>query len=88
MILIFNQLDDYSKKKIETLINSKISKLGIHIKSIKVPEFKEINDYFHLHGSLVNYEAWQYWKGIIENNLNFIDPNVADRFLIGKNINK
>ena len=26
------------------------------------------------------------WKGIIENNLNLIDPNVADRFLIGKNM--
>ena len=29
---------------------------------IKAPELKEINDLFFVHGSLVNYEAWKYWK--------------------------
>ena len=81
----FNQLDNYSKKKID-LLNSKITRLGVRIDNIKVPEFDEINNFFHIHGSLVNYEAWRYWKGIIEYNLKFIDPNVADRFLIGKNM--
>ena len=67
-------------------MNTKIAKLGLHVENIEAPEFKEINDFFLLHGSLVNYEAWKYWKEIIENNLNFIDPNVASRFLIGKNM--
>ena len=53
---------------------------------IKAPELKEINDLFFVHGSLVNYEAWKYWQRIIENNLNMIDSNVADRFLIGRNM--
>ena len=81
----FNQLDNYSKKKIESL-NAKITKSGVCVDNIKVPEFDEINNFFNIHGSLVNYEAWRYWKGIIEYNLNLIDPNVADRFLIGKNM--
>ena len=39
----FDSLDDLSKTKIEDL-NYKIAKLGMTIKNIKVPEFKEIND--------------------------------------------
>ncbi len=81
----FNQLDNFCKKKI-VLLNTKMSRIGLHVENIEVPEFKEINDFFLFHGSLVNYEAWKYWKEIIENNLNFIDPNVAERFLIGKNM--
>ena len=52
----FDSLDDLSKTKIEDL-NYKIAKLGMTIKNIKVPEFKEINDLVSAHGSLVNYEA-------------------------------
>ena len=58
----------------------------MRVYNIKVPELKEINDLFSINGSLVNYEAWKYWKRIIENNLNLIDSNVADRFLIGRNM--
>ena len=63
-----------------------MSKLGMGVYNIKVPELKEINELFSVNGSLVNYEAWEYWKKTIENNLNLIDPNVADCFLIGKNM--
>ncbi len=82
----FEKLDNYSKGKIELLI-SNISKLGIKVENIKVPELKEINDYFSLHGPVVNYEAWKYWKRFVETKLNSIDANVSDRFLIGKSIN-
>ena len=44
--------------------------------------------FFLFNGSLVNYEAWKNWKKILENNLNVIDSNVADRFLIGRNMKK
>ncbi|MBF96076.1 MAG: Mandelamide hydrolase [Alphaproteobacteria bacterium MarineAlpha9_Bin4] len=81
----FNFLDDLSKKKIEEL-NLKISKLGILVENIKVPEFQKINDLISMHGSLVNYEAWQYWKEKIKKNLHDLDSNVADRFLIGKSM--
>ncbi len=83
--LNFEKLDNYSKSKIEILI-SNISKLGISIEYIKVPEFSEINDYFSLHGPIVNYEAWSHWKKIIYKKLEYIDPNVSDRFLIGRDI--
>ena len=81
----YSQLDSYCKKEIELLI-SKMPRLGMSVYDIKAPELKEINDLFFVHGSLVNYEAWKYWQRIIENNLNMIDSNVADRFLIGRNM--
>ena len=83
----FAFLDDLSKKKIEELYST-ISKLGISIKKIKVPEFEEINDLISSYGSLVNYEAWEFWKEKIKNNLDALDSNVADRFLIGKKMNQ
>ena len=63
-----------------------MSKLNIEVHNIKLPELKEINDLFSVNGSLVNYEAWKYWQRIIENNLNLIDSNVVDRFLIGRSM--
>ncbi len=81
--LNFSFLDDLSKQKIEELYLN-ISKLGILITKIKLPEFEEINDLISSHGSLVNYEAWKFWKEKIKNNLDLLDSNVADRFLIGK----
>ena len=82
----FDSLDDLSKTKFEEL-NLKVAKLGIIIKNIKVPEFKEVNDLISVYGSLVNYEAWKIWKEKIKDNINDLDPNVADRFLIGKRMN-
>ncbi|MEC8099662.1 MAG: amidase [Pseudomonadota bacterium] len=81
----YSQLDNYCKKKIELLIR-KMFRLNIEVHNIKLPELKEINDLFSVSGSLVNYEAWKYWKRIIEKNLNLIDSNVVDRFLIGRNM--
>ena len=56
------------------------------VKNIKVPEFEELNDLVSSYGSLVNYEAWKSWKNTISYNIKILDSNVADRFLIGKEI--
>ena len=50
-----------------------ILKINVQNKIIKVKQFSKWN--------FVNIIL-----SIIEYNLNFIDPNVADRFLIGKNM--
>ena len=79
----FSMLDDFSKGKIEELCN-KISKLGIFLKTIKIQEFEELNSLVAVSGSLVNYEAWKFWKNEISKDISSLDPFVADRFLIGK----
>ena len=81
----FALLDNLSKNKIEQL-RLIISKLGFIIKNIQIPELQELNDLVADYGSVVNYEAWENWKDIIDKNLDFIDLNVVDRFMIGKRI--
>ena len=81
----FSMLDDFSKGKIEQLYN-KISKLGLFLKSIKILELEELNSLVAVSGSLVNYEAWKFWKNEISKDIASLDPYVADRFLIGKKI--
>ena len=81
----FPMLDYISKSKIEEL-KIKISKLGMLVKNIKIPEFEELNDLVASYGSLVNYEAWKSWKNTISYNIKVLDSNVADRFLIGREI--
>ena len=63
-----------SKNKIEQL-RLIISKLGFIIKNIEIPELQELNDLIADYGSIVNYEAWENWKDIIDKNLDFIDLN-------------
>ena len=81
----FAVLDDFSKGKINELYN-KVSKLGIFLKTIKILEFEELNNLVSVFGSLVNYEAWKFCKNKISKDISFLDPYVADRFLIGKKI--
>ena len=47
-------------------------------------EFEELNSLVAVSGSLVNYEAWKFWKNEISKDISSLDPFVADRFLIGK----
>ena len=63
-----------------------LSKIGVKVKKIKIPEFKKINNLIHSKGSIVNYEAWNYWRSIIVKNLANIDRNVSSRFALGRNI--
>ena len=39
------------------------------IKNIEIPELQELNDLIADYGSVVNYEAWENWKDIIDKNL-------------------
>ncbi len=83
----YEHLDDLSKNKIEDLI-TKISQLGIVVKKDKIQAFDEINQFIKHNGSIVNFEAWKYWGNKIKGNLNKIDQNVVNRFLLGKSMSK
>lgn len=83
-------LNQTSKKSHEAyeIFFKQLAKSNFKITRIKVPEFKEINNYLFEEGSLVNYEAWHSWKKLINKKITEIDRNVSNRFILGKKLNK
>ena len=64
----------------------KLIKYGFNCKNIKIPEFNKVSELFDKKGTIVNYEAWHYWKDSIYKYKNLIDKNVMVRFFLGKNM--
>lgn len=50
------------------------------------PEFREANNFILKEGSIVNYDAWQYWNKKIEGKYPILDPNVFRRINLGMKI--
>ena len=78
-------LEDKDKLIFDIFINKLVSH-GFNLKNIKIPEFKAVNKIIEQEGGIVNYEAWNYWKESISQEVNVVDKNVMSRFDLGKNI--
>ena len=81
----FSCLENKDKYIFERFIN-KLVKQGFNLKNIKIPEFNIANKIIEQEGGMVNYEAWNYWKTVINQGENLIDKNVLSRFYLGKNM--
>ena len=78
-----NELDEKSYNIYENFFTI-LSKKGLIVSRVNIPEFREINDYLYEKGSIVNYEAWHTWKGVLKKNIHKVDVNVLKRFMLGK----
>lgn len=81
----FTKMDWKIESSFEKVL-SKISRSGIKIHEVVVPEIENIYKIISELGSLVTYEAWNQWKHLIKNNESKMDINVLDRMQIGRNI--
>ena len=52
--------------------------MGFNLKNIKVPEFNIANKIIEQEGGIVNYEAWNYWKASISQEILLIKMYCLD----------